>query len=140
MKRLSTRQQGFTLIEIIVVVVIIGILATVVAPKFLGKTDDARKIKAKSDIQALESALDLYKLDNFTYPSTELGLEALVNQPSEDDAPNWQKGGYLKKLQKDPWNHDYEYSYDEGILKITSLGADGIEGGQDVAADISNLD
>ena len=83
-KTFPVRQQGFTLIEIIVVVVIIGILATFVAPKFMGKTDTARLVKAKSDIQALESALDLYKLDNFTYPTTDQGLDALINQPAED--------------------------------------------------------
>lgn len=139
MKTFPSRQQGFTLIEIIVVVVIIGILATFVAPKFMGKTDTARIVKAKSDIQALESALDLYKLDNFTYPTTDQGLDALINKPSSDPAPNnWQKGGYLKKLQKDPWQREYQYSND-GELRIYSLGADGIEGGEEANADISNL-
>lgn len=139
MKTFPTRQQGFTLIEIIVVVVIIGILATFVAPKFMGKTDTARIVKAKSDIQALESALDLYKLDNFTYPTTDQGLDALINKPADDTTPNWQKGGYLKKLQKDPWQRDYQYSND-GELRIYSLGADGIEGGEEANKDISNLD
>lgn len=139
MKAPKTRQQGFTLIEIIVVVVIIGILATFVAPKFLGRTDDARITKAKSDIQALESALELYKLDNYIYPSTDQGLDALINQPSDDEAPNWKQGGYIKKLQKDPWQREYQYSNDDG-LNIYSLGADGIEGGEGPNADISIRD
>ena len=141
-KTIPVRQQGFTLIEIIVVVVIIGILATFVAPKFMGKTDTARIVKAKSDIQALESALDLYKLDNFTYPTTDQGLEALMSQPTSDPVPNnWQKGGYLKKLQKDPWQREYLYSNDEGgNPRIYSLGADGIEGGEEANKDISNQD
>ena len=138
-KHSSTKQQGFTLIEIIVVVVIIGILATFVAPKFLGRTDDARITKARNDIQALESALELYKLDNYTYPTTDQGLDALINQPAEDAAPNWKAGGYIKKLQKDPWQREYQYSNDD-VLNIYSLGADGIEGGEGANADISILD
>jgi len=137
----SNKQQGFTLIEIIVVVVIIGILATFVAPKFMGKTDTARITKAKSDILSLESALDLYKLDNFTYPTTDQGLEALISVPSSDPIPtNWQKGGYIKKLQKDPWQRDYLYLSpgEHGELDIYSLGADGVEGGEDANADIGN--
>ena len=141
MKISSNKQQGFTLIEIIVVVVIIGILATFVAPKFMGKTDTARITKAKSDILSLESALDLYKLDNFTYPTTDQGLEALISVPSSDPVPtNWQKGGYIKKLQKDPWQRDYLYLSpgEHGEVDIYSLGADGVEGGEDSNADIGN--
>jgi len=137
----SNKQQGFTLIEIIVVVVIIGILATFVAPKFMGKTDTARITKAKSDILSLESALDLYKLDNFTYPTTDQGLEALISMPSSDPVPtNWQKGGYIKKLQKDPWQRDYLYLSpgEHGEVDIYSLGADGVEGGEGANADIGN--
>ncbi len=135
------KQQGFTLIEIIVVVVIIGILATFIAPKFLGRTDEARVVKAKQDIQALESALDLYKLDNYTYPTTEQGLDALINQPTSDPVPNnWKSGGYIKKLQKDPWQRDYLYLYpgEQGEYDIYSLGADGIEGGEGPNQDIGN--
>jgi len=135
------KQQGFTLIEIIVVVVIIGILATFVAPKFMGKTDDARVVKAKNDIQAIESALDIYKLDNYTYPTTDQGLDALVNQPSTDPVPNnWQKGGYVKKLQKDPWQREYLYLNpgERSEIDIYSLGADGVEGGEGSSADIGN--
>ncbi len=143
MKAHSRKQQGFTLIEIIVVVVIIGILATFVAPKFLGRTDDARITKAKNDIQALESALELYKLDNFTYPTTDQGLEALITQPSSDPVPgNWKQGGYIKKLQKDPWQRDYLYLSpgEHAEIDIYSLGADGIEGGEGPNADIGNWD
>ena len=135
------KNQGFTLIEIIVVVVIIGILATLVAPQFLGRTDDARIVKAQNDIQALESALDLYKLDNYTYPTTDQGLEALVEKPSIDPAPaNWKEGGYVKKLSKDPWQRDYLYLNpgEHGEIDIYSLGADGIEGGEGPNADIGN--
>jgi len=137
------KQQGFTLIEIIVVVVIIGILATFVAPKFLGKTDDARVVKARNDIKALEGALDLYKLDNYAYPTTDQGLDALINPPSSDPAPaNWQKGGYVKKLEKDPWQREYLYLSpgEHGEIDIYSLGADGIEGGEGPNADIGSWD
>ena len=142
MKKIMTKQQrGFTLIEIIVVVVIIGILATFIAPKFLGRTDEARVVKAKQDIKALESALDLYKLDNYTYPTTDQGLDALVNQPSSDPVPaNWKSGGYIKKLQKDPWQREYMYLSpgENGEVDIYSLGADGIEGGEGPNKDIGN--
>ena len=143
MKAPYMKQQGFTLIEIIVVVVIIGILATFVAPKFMGKTDTARLVKARNDIQALESALDMYKLDNYAYPTTDQGLDALINQPSGDPVPsNWQKGGYVKKLQKDPWQRDYLYLSpgEHGEIDIYSLGADGVEGGEESNADIGNWD
>jgi len=137
------KQQGFTLIEIIVVIVIIGILASFVAPKFLGRADEARVAKAKSDILSLESALDLYKLDNYTYPTTDQGLEALVVKPSSDPVPNgWRQGGYLKKLRKDPWQRDYLYLSpgEHSEVDIYSLGADGAEGGDGFAADIGNWD
>ena len=135
------KQQGFTLIEIIVVIVIIGILATFVAPKFLGRTDEARVVKAKNDIQALESALDLYKLDNYAYPTTDQGLEALIEKPGTDPVPaNWKDGGYIKKLQKDPWQRNYLYLNpgEHGEIDIYSLGADGIEGGEGPNADVGN--
>jgi len=137
------KQQGFTLIEIIVVVVIIGILASFVAPKFMGKTDTARIVKAKADINALEGALKMYKLDNYTYPTTDQGLDALVDQPTGDPVPsNWQKGGYVSKLQKDPWQRDYLYLSpgEHGEVDIYSLGADGVEGGEESNADIGNWD
>ncbi len=135
------RQSGFTLIELIVVVVILGILATFIAPKFFGKTDTARITKARNDINALESALEVYKLDNFSYPTTDQGLEALVSKPAGDqELSNWQAGGYLRKLQKDPWGREYLYDNEGGAIRIYSLGADGVEGGDGVNADVSNLD
>ena len=139
----AQRQQGFTLIELIVVIVILGLLGSIIAPKFLGKTDTARIQKARTDIGALESALDLYKLDNYAYPTTDQGLEALVSAPSSDPAPaNWQKGGYIKKLRKDPWQRDYLYLSpgEHSEVDIYSLGADGVEGGEEANADIGNWD
>lgn len=135
------KQQGFTLIEIIVVVVIIGILATLVAPKFLGRTDDARITKAKADIKALESSLELYKLDNYAYPTTDQGLEALVSAPTSEPVPaNWKEGGYIKHLSKDPWQRDYQYLSpgEHGEVDIYTLGADGVDGGEGANADIGN--
>jgi general secretion pathway protein G len=118
MARLRRKQQGFTLIEIMVVVIIIGLLAAVVVPQFLGRVDDARIAKAKQDIQAMETALTLYKLDNFRYPSTEQGLGALVQKPADPDIRNWRAGGYLKRL--------------------FSFGNDGQPGGEEANADIGN--
>jgi general secretion pathway protein G len=138
------RQSGFTLLEIIVVITIIAILAAYIAPKVAGRADDARISKVKNDIQVLESALELYRLDNFTYPSTEQGLQALITQPSED-VKNWKAGGYVKKLRKDPWGNDYQYAKPgrEGAeMEIFSFAADGKEGGTDSDADIGtwNID
>lgn len=142
MKQINVKKnQGFTLIEIIVVVVIIGILASFIAPKFLGRTDEARVVKAKSDIQQIQSALNLYKLDNYVYPTTDQGLQALVEKPSSDPIPNnWKDGGYLQKLRKDPWQRDYLYLNpgEHGEVDIYSLGADGVEGGEGFNADIGN--
>ena len=133
-------QYGFTLLEIIVVVAIIAILAAYIAPKVAGRVDDARISKAKSDIRVLESSLELYKLDNFVYPSSEQGLDALVNKPSGTELKNWRDGGYIKKLNKDPWGNEYQYSYpgSNGEFDVFSLGADAAAGGTDEAADIGN--
>ena len=133
----STR--GFTLLEIIVVVAIIAILAAYIAPKVAGRVDDARISKAKHDIRTLESSLELYKLDNFVYPSNEQGLESLVNKPS-GDLKNWRDGGYIKKLNKDPWGNDYQYTFpgSNGEFDVFSLGADAQVGGPGEAADIGN--
>ncbi|MCW9014206.1 MAG: type II secretion system major pseudopilin GspG [Gammaproteobacteria bacterium] len=139
----KNHQRGFTLIELIVVIVILGLLGSIIAPRFLGKTDTARIQKVKTDIAALESALDLYKLDNYVYPSTDQGLEALVSAPTSDPAPaNYQEGGYIKKLRKDPWQRDYLYLSpgEHGEVDIYSLGADGVEGGEGANADIGNWD
>ena len=132
--------RGFTLLEIIVVVAIIAILAAYIAPKVAGRVDDARISKAKSDIRVLESSLELYKLDNFTYPSSEQGLDALVNRPSGDSAKNWREGGYIKKLNKDPWGNEYRYQFpgSNGEFDVYSLGADAAVGGDGEAADIGN--
>ncbi|HWU69658.1 MAG TPA: type II secretion system major pseudopilin GspG [Stenotrophobium sp.] len=136
-------QRGFTLIEIMVVVVILGILAAVVVPRIMDRPDVARVVKAKQDIRVLESALNLYKLDNFNYPSTQQGLQALVTKPSGDPEPkNWKAGGYIKSLPKDPWGNPYEYLQPgtHGEFDIFSLGADGKPGGDGVNADIGNWD
>jgi general secretion pathway protein G len=132
--------QGFTLLEIIVVVAIIAILAAYIAPKVTGRVDDARISKAKSDIRVLESSLELYKLDNFVYPSNDQGLEALVNKPSGSNTRNWRDGGYIKKLTKDPWGNEYRYIYpgSKGEFDVFSLGADAAAGGSSEAADIGN--
>ncbi len=135
----QAKQSGFTLIEIMVVVVIIGILASVVVPRIMDNPDKARTAKAKNDIRALESAMDLYRLDNFTYPSTDEGLESLVSEPSSSPA-NWKQGGYIKKLNNDPWGNDYLYDNDGGNIAIYTYGADGAEGGEGPNADISTAD
>jgi len=126
MKTTVSKQAGFTLIEVMVVVVILGILAAILVPKVMDRPDQARKIKAKQDIRALEGALNLYKLDNFVYPTTDQGLEALVEKPSSPEPPNWKEGGYVDRLPKDPWNQDYLYLSpgENGSIDIFSMGAD----------------
>ncbi|WP_439134711.1 type II secretion system major pseudopilin GspG [Pseudomaricurvus sp.] len=134
-------QSGFTLIEIMVVVVILGILAALVAPNILGRTGEARITAAQSDINSISNALDLYKLDNHAYPSTDQGLEALVDKPSGYPEPaNWNPEGYLKNLPKDPWGNDYQYLSpgSERAYDLYSLGADKREGGEGDNADIHN--
>ena len=135
------KARGFTLIEIMVVVVILGILAAVVVPKIMDNPDKARVVKAKNDVRAIKGALDLYKLDNFNYPSTDQGLMALVQQPSgSPEARNWKQGGYLDKVPKDPWGNDYQY-LSPGVkaeIDIFSYGADGRPGGEGINADIGN--
>jgi general secretion pathway protein G len=122
-----------------VVVVIIGILASVVVPRIMDNPDKARTAKAKNDIRALESAMDLYRLDNFTYPSTDEGLDALISSPSSSPA-NWKQGGYIKKLNNDPWGNDYLYDNDGGNIVVYTYGADGSEGGEGPNKDISSND
>ncbi len=132
--------RGFTLIEIMVVVVILGILAALVVPNILGNVDTARITAARQDIRGIESALDMYRLDNYTYPTTQQGLQALVTQPADPSIRNWRLGGYLKKLPNDPWGNPYQYLYpgSQGEVDVWSMGADGQTGGEGVAADIGN--
>lgn len=131
-------QRGFTLIEVMVVVVILGILAAFIIPKLMDRPDAARVAKAKSDIGAIESALNLYRLDNHRYPTTDEGLEALVHKP--ENAPAWKEGGYLDRLPVDPWGKPYQYLNPgvHGTIDIFSYGADGAEGGAGTNADIGN--
>lgn len=141
---LSTRlETGFTLIEIMVVVVIMGILAALVVPKLMGRTDDARIIAAKQDIATVMQALKLYKLDNQRYPSSEQGLQALITKPTTGpELRGWKTGGYLDKLPKDPWGNPYQYLSPglKGELDVFSLGADGQPGGTENDADIGSWD
>jgi general secretion pathway protein G len=135
------KQKGFTLIEIMVVVVIIGLLATLILPRVLGRQEEAFVAKAKSDIRALTSALQLYKLDNFNFPSTEQGLESLVKKPAGDPpAKNWKTGGYIERLPSDPWGNKYQYLQpgEKMELDLWSLGSDGQPGGEGAAGDIGN--
>ena len=134
------RQAGFTLIEIMVVVVILGILAALVAPNVIKRIDDANVVKAKQDIRAYETALNLYRMDNFRYPSTDQGLKALVEKPADPNVRNWKPGGYLQGMRKDPWGNDYVYLSPgtRGEFDLYTLGADGQPGGEGNDADIGN--
>ncbi|MDF2153993.1 type II secretion system major pseudopilin GspG [Vibrio sp. CAU 1672] len=140
MKFNSSKQRGFTLLEVMVVVVILGILASFVVPNLLGNKEKADQQKAVTDIVALENALDMYKLDNSVYPTTDQGLEALVSKPSNPEPRNYRDGGYIKRLPKDPWGYEYQYLSpgDNGTIDIFTLGADGQEGGEGPSADIGN--
>ena len=133
--------DGFTLIEVMVVVVILGILASIVVPKIMSRPDEAKIIKARQDIMAMESAVELYKLDNGVYPTTDQSLQALVEEPSGELAPtNWKQGGYLKRLRLDPWKRAYQYLSpgEYGEFDLYSYGADGIEDGEGINTDIGN--
>jgi general secretion pathway protein G len=134
-------QQGFSLIELVVVIVILGILASLVAPQIMGNVDKALIQQAKTDMKSIETALKLYKLDNFNYPTTEQGLEALVTKTSIAPEPrNFKKDGYLDRLPKDPWGREYVYLSpgDHGDFDIITYGRDGVPGGEDQDADIGN--
>ena len=135
--------HGFTLIEILVVVVILGILAAIVVPRVMERPGEARITRVKQDLQGVMTALNMYKLDNFAYPSTQQGLEALVKKPSGNpQAKNWNKDGYLKRLPVDAWGNPYQYLAPgtKGPFDLYSFGADGKEGGTDNDADIGNWD
>jgi general secretion pathway protein G len=127
-----------------VVVVILGILVAVAAPQILDRPDEARITRAKQDIRAIESALEMYKLDNFNYPTTDQGLEALVEKPTSQPEPkNWKQGGYLKSVPTDPWGNKYQYLGPEdsdGQITVLTLGADDRRGGEGQNADITNDD
>ena len=134
-------QRGFTLIEIMVVVIIIGLLAAVIVPQVINKVDEARISKAKADIQSLETALTMYRLDNSKYPTTDQGLQALVVQPTDPSIRHWRIGGYLQRVSKDPWGNDYGYTFPGTHGReydLFTLGADGQPGGDGVNADIGN--
>jgi general secretion pathway protein G len=140
---LRRAQHGFTLIEIMVVVVIIGIIAALVVPNVIGSLSKAEVIAAKQDIRAYGTALNLFRLDNFKYPTTEQGLKALVQQPTDSSIRNWKPGGYIDTLRKDPWGNDYHYVYPGTHGKeydLFTLGADNQEGGEGNNADIGNWD
>lgn len=138
-----TAQRGFTLIEIMVVVVIMGILAALIVPKLMGRADDARITAAKQDIASIMQALKLYRLDNQRYPTTEQGLQALIQKPTSGPAANgWKNGGYVEKLPKDPWGGQYQYMSPgvKGEVDVFSFGADGQAGGAGNDADIGSWD
>ena len=137
MKKRPVMSRGFTLIEVMVVIAILGILAALIVPNLTGKDDQARVQVVKSDLKQISSALEMYKLDNLNYPTTEQGLEALSKKP--DTVKNWPQGGYLKKTPMDPWGRAYVYlsPADVNPYEIISYGADGEEGGEGVKADIA---
>ena len=135
------RRTGFTLIEVLVVIVILGILAAVVVPRIMDQPDQARVTKARQDVQSMVTALNIYRLDNFNYPSTDQGLDALLKKPSGLPAtPNWKSGGYIDRLPTDPWGTPYQYLNPglNGELDVYSLGADGAAGGEGINSDIGN--
>jgi general secretion pathway protein G len=138
---MNKRQAGFTLIEIMVVVVILGVLASLIVPKVMGRPDEARATAARQDISSLMQALKLYRLDNQRYPSTDQGLVALVERPSGEPQPrNWKAGGYIERLPDDPWGQNYQYLNPgvHGEIDVFSLGADGQPGGEGADADIGS--
>ena len=133
--------RGFTLIEVMVVVLIIGILAALIAPRILSRPDEARAIAAKTDIATLMQSLKLYRLDNQRYPSSEQGLQALVERPTLEPVPgNWKAGGYLDRLPNDPWGNAYNYLNPglRGEIDVFSFGADGRAGGEGADADVGS--
>jgi general secretion pathway protein G len=137
----TTFRAGFTLIEVLVVVAILGILAAIVVPRIMDRPDEAKRVAAKADIGAIVQALKLYRLDNGGYPSTDQGLVALVQKPSTNPVPNnWKQGGYLERLPKDPWGGDYQFLSPgvKGEIDVFSLGADRARGGEGSAADVGN--
>lgn len=138
---MSKHDRGFTLIEVMVVVIILGILAALVVPNVIGRTDEARVSAAKQDISTILQALKLYRMDNFRYPTTQQGLQALVSPPTvEPLANNWKPGGYVERVPKDPWGFPYHLTYPgtHGEIDVFSYGADGKPGGDGLDADIGS--
>ena len=141
MSIVARKQYGFTLLEVMVVVVIIGILAALVVPKIISRPDEARIVAAKHDIASLMQALKLYRLDNQRYPTTEQGLQALVSRPETTPVPlNWKAGGYVDRLPRDPRGNPYQYLNPgvHGEIDLLSFGADGAPGGEGNDADIGS--
>ncbi|MET0204649.1 MAG: type II secretion system major pseudopilin GspG [Casimicrobiaceae bacterium] len=140
---LAARHRGFTLIEIMVVIVILGVLAALVVPRVLDRPDEARNVAAKSDLATIVGALKLYRLDNQRFPTTEQGLTALVAKPQQAPVPPyWKPGGYLERLPKDPWGRPYQY-LNPGLkseVDVFSFGADGQPGGTGIDADVGSWD
>ena len=142
-QKIKNDSRGFTLIELMVVIIILGILAMYIGPKIMGRPEEAKQVKARIDIAALETALKLYKLDNGVYPSTEQGLLALIEPPETGNIPKkWREGGYLekRKVPKDPWGNDFVYLSPgvQGDFDIISYGSDGVPGGEGPNKDINN--
>lgn len=143
MRNYLSQEEGFTLIEIMVVITILAILAVLVVPKIVGRTDEARRTAATVQIRNIEQALQLFKLDNGFYPSTEQGLDALVMAPTIGEIPKrWKEGGYLPKVPDDPWHHPYQYISPggHGEYDLYSMGADGEIGGYNKDIDIQSWD
>jgi general secretion pathway protein G len=137
------KTRGFTLIEVLVVVAILGILAAIVVPRIMDRPDEAKRVAAQADVRAIAQSLKLYRLDNGFYPTTDQGLGALVQRPTTNPVPgNWKSGGYLERLPKDPWGSDYQYLAPgvKGEIDVFSLGADRARGGEGSGADVGNWD
>lgn len=142
MRHLTQKQSGFTLLEVMIVLAIIGGIMALVATNIVGSASDARVKTTQSQMKLIESALDMYKVDNFNYPTTEQGLEALISAPTSAPIPrNYRSGGYLRgnSVPTDAWGNAFLYFHDRGQFELISLGADGVEGGEGENADLSSL-